>query len=48
MKKARTYTQTIGCPDRGDIVAAVSSLLASQKRWILESSHHADYEASLP
>ena len=45
MKKARTYTLTISCPDRGGIVAAVSGLLAAQKGWILESSHHADREA---
>jgi formyltetrahydrofolate deformylase len=45
MKKSRTYTLTISCPDRGGIVAAVSGLLAAHKGWIIESSHHADREA---
>lgn len=35
-------TLTISCPDRVGIVAAVSSLIARENGWILESNHHAD------
>ena len=40
--RPRRYILTISCPDRVGIVAAVSSLIASWKGWILEANHHAD------
>ncbi len=38
----RTFTLCISCPDRVGIVARVSTFLAAQGGWILESNHHAD------
>lgn len=43
--KDRRYILTISCPDRVGIVAAVSGFLASCEGWILEASHHADWDA---
>ncbi|MHB1145757.1 MAG: formyltetrahydrofolate deformylase [Thiobacillus sp.] len=45
MSSARRYTLTLTCPDRVGIVAAVSSLIAQHRGWIVEASHHADEPA---
>jgi formyltetrahydrofolate deformylase len=37
-----TFTLCISCPDRVGIVARVSTFLAAQGGWILESNNHAD------
>jgi formyltetrahydrofolate deformylase len=44
MAENRTYTLVVSCPDRVGIVAAVSTFIAGNKGWILESNYHADRE----
>ncbi|MCX5661917.1 MAG: formyltetrahydrofolate deformylase [Planctomycetota bacterium] len=43
--KDRRFILTVSCPDRVGIVAAVSGFLASCNGWILEASHHADWDS---
>lgn len=45
MHRQRRYTLTASCPDRVGIVARVATFIAEHRGWILETSHHADYEA---
>ncbi len=42
MSSPRRYILTLSCPDRVGIVAAVSSLIASNNGWISEAHHHSD------
>lgn len=45
MHTQRHYTLTASCPDRVGIVARVATFIAEQQGWILETAHHADFEA---
>ncbi len=45
MHSQRYYTLTASCPDRVGIVARVSTFIAENRGWILETSHHADWES---
>lgn len=42
MSSSRRYILTLSCPDRVGIVAAVSTLIASNNGWISEAHHHSD------
>lgn len=45
MHPKRRYTLSASCPDRVGIVARVSTFIAENQGWILETSHHADFES---
>jgi len=46
MHRDRFYTLAASCPDRSGIIAKVTGFIAAHQGWILESSFHADDEAS--
>jgi len=46
MHTQRRYSLTASCPDRVGIVARVATFLADNQGWIVETSHHADFDAA--